>query len=878
MNIFKKFSLSLYVMVFMGSVSFAQSILWWQWIWSVDSNQRWYFDQSRKTQPSTPEQCVWVNNNVRYYLSSDYDQDGLFDYKLDYRLRDNFWTTWGPDSVKLALITARIPWSSVGTDVSYYTASPNILSVYANNQNYNIDSTKSFYRVSNIAPKDIYVRAVSSEPLLFEIPSSKNPTDARFQVSYNIRFKDYDSIKPSWESTYVAYKIPNSSFGEQVTSSDAWYLNSLSPWFDSFYGPNWPANYTNWTSFTTRSIQWQEPEKTHALECHNGYLSRCWDGYIDVSNQQPTNGSTTQPYPISDSGVSETCDPGANLSSYADDVMPNGATPTASYNCTATCTINSTPSLTIDKQQKLASSPNYEAVGLGTLSNIQYTSPAAFDFKIIITNNGGNATNVVMNDTLPTWFTMNALPWWCSGVLSNGTQVACNAQAGTSLTSQPFNLAAGQTATFIVKGILLAWSPTTNSVYASYTNPSNNTTINTPTDTVNQFPYVAPILVYTKTVRNVTTNSNNGQFVEADNIGSAVVIKTWDAVQYQITINRTGWPVTNTILSDVLPSNNWFLLSAYSINWWAQISATSFPATNITTLLNVGSVVVTLFGTVGSPTAESFVNTATLTDPAYPAGVPTLTPGSNVAWTKLDNTPPPRPDVSIRKEVEVSPNSNTRQELSTVTSGQTVRFKITYRNISSVNAINALVTDTLPTGLTCISAIHQDGVIIPCVNNGISYTEPVMNPWVEKFIILTVTVNSALPSGVTTNTANIQLPGDPIKSDPAQVQPQSITDFIVTKRILSWSVIPGTVIKYEIGFRNTGNAPISSYTLTDPLQNSTYVAGSSRLNNSILITPAYIGNLLTRWCNSTNTALNGQTVCPLLPWTSGTIVFDVLVN
>jgi len=26
----------------------------------------------------------------------------------------------------------------------------------------------------------------------------------------------------------------------------------------------------------------------------------------------------------------------------------------------------------------------------------------------------------------------------------------------------------------------------------------------------------SPILVYTKTVRNVTTNSNNGQFVEAD--------------------------------------------------------------------------------------------------------------------------------------------------------------------------------------------------------------------------------------------------------------------------------------------------------------------------------------------------------------------------
>jgi uncharacterized repeat protein (TIGR01451 family) len=177
-----------------------------------------------------------------------------------------------------------------------------------------------------------------------------------------------------------------------------------------------------------------------------------------------------------------------------------------------------------------------------------------------------------------------------------------------------------------------------------------------------------------------------------------------------------------------------------------------------------------------------------------------------------------------------------------------------------------------------VSAVHQDGAAIPCVSNGISWTEPVMNPWVEKYIIITANVAATISSGVTTNTANIQLPWGPVKSDPAQVQPQSITDFVVTKKILSGSVIPGTIIKYEIGFKNIGNAPISSYTLTDPLQNSTYVAWSSRLNGSISITPSYIGNTLTRWCNSTNTALNGQIVCPLQPWANGTIVFDVLVN
>lgn len=102
--------------------------------------------------------------------------------------------------------------------------------------------------------------------------------------------------------------------------------------------------------------------------------------------------------------ANEACDPGANLSSYTDDIMPGGAVPTATYNCTATCTLNNvpTPTLTIDKQQRLLPSGSFEGIGLNTPSTIAYTSPAQFEFKIIITNTSSvSATNVVMNDILP---------------------------------------------------------------------------------------------------------------------------------------------------------------------------------------------------------------------------------------------------------------------------------------------------------------------------------------------------------------------------------------------------------------------------------------------------------------------------------------------
>lgn len=61
-----------------------------------------------------------------------------------------------------------------------------------------------------------------------------------------------------------------------------------------------------------------------------------------------------------------------------------------------------------------------------------------------------------MRDTLPAGFVMNSLPGGCAGTINTipSSSVACNAQAGTTLTSQSFNLPAGKVATFLVKGTL----------------------------------------------------------------------------------------------------------------------------------------------------------------------------------------------------------------------------------------------------------------------------------------------------------------------------------------------------------------------------------------------------------------------------------------
>ena len=69
-------------------------------------------------------------------------------------------------------------------------------------------------------------------------------------------------------------------------------------------------------------------------------------------------------------------------------------------------------------------------------------------------------------------------------------------------------------------------------------------------------------------------------------------------MEYEITIEKLAGTLLNTILSDVLPINNGFVMSGYSINGGTMVTTTVFPQTNITTLLNNANVVVKLYGVV----------------------------------------------------------------------------------------------------------------------------------------------------------------------------------------------------------------------------------------------------------------------------------------
>lgn len=155
-------------------------------------NQR-FFQQTRVNTQYTQSQCVGAYSNQRYYLSGDRDGDTLPDSYDPLYLKDNFAIVGNNNNTyRLALILPTFN-NFVGTEVFYHTpiSGSNALSLRTNNQNYSLANNNAWFRLSKVAPLNQRVRAVTSEPILLEIPASRNPQDAYAQVAYQIRYVTY---------------------------------------------------------------------------------------------------------------------------------------------------------------------------------------------------------------------------------------------------------------------------------------------------------------------------------------------------------------------------------------------------------------------------------------------------------------------------------------------------------------------------------------------------------------------------------------------------------------------------------------------------------------------------------------------------------------
>ena len=213
-----------------------------------------------------------------------------------------------------------------------------------------------------------------------------------------------------------------------------------------------------------------------------------------------------------------------------------------------------------------------------------------------------------------------------------------------------------------------------------------------------------------------------------------------------------------------------------------------------------------------------------------------------------------KPNIEISKEVKIL-GSDTWSEEVKAKSGDTVRYRIHFKNTGNTTLKNVVIRDILPTGLTyakgttsIVNTAHPKGVTLSdnmVTDKGINigdyaadagawlYFNATVDKSVSEKCGNTLLRNVAQANGGTTGTkedkADVLVDGktctDGFKID-KMVKLPSETEWHETVKAEG-----GSTVNYRIRFTNTGNTTLKNVVIVDTLPaHMTYVAGSTTLD------------------------------------------------
>jgi uncharacterized repeat protein (TIGR01451 family) len=407
-----------------------------------------------------------------------------------------------------------------------------------------------------------------------------------------------------------------------------------------------------------------------------------------------------------------------------------------------------------------------------TTSTPVITAGDPASYTINLANDGdGDATGVVITDTLPT------------GVTWTENSASCSISGGV-LTCGPMTIAAHTTFSVTVTGVTDAGDcpSLSNTVSYTSTNGGSGSTAASPTViTVN-----CPVLKITKIADDTSVDAGNpvGFTVEVTNLGPGIA--------------------KNVTLDDPLPG-------ASGVDW--SISpAYAGPGTCLVTGNAPTQTLSCSFGNMAvNDSASVHVTSAT--------GNQTCATLANTATASADNAA----DIDASASISVSCHPDVGVEKSTstpvVSAGELVSYDLTVTAGGTGNSTNVVLSDQLPAGIDWSSSGPDAGACATDANGLLTCNFGTMAPGDEKHVTVSGTSDADDCPGVD-NTATVSSDAD---SDSANnsAGPVAITvncpDLTASKTADNGTVSGGEQIGFTIDIVNKGSGDAFNVALNDPL-------------------------------------------------------------
>lgn len=492
-----------------------------------------------------------------------------------------------------------------------------------------------------------------------------------------------------------------------------------------------------------------------------------------------------------------------------------------------TATVNSDSAALITNQAVVSNTPNTDpdlsnnesdanvtvtrAVDLAVTKAVAAGSNPAFGgtvtYEVTVTNVAtslGDARGFTVTDTLPAGLTL------VNGSFdANGTGVTLNA-VGQVLTFTGVPLDIGQAVTFsfdVTVGQTAAATLTNTATVAPFDNgtvadvdlvPGNNQD----SETINP----------TRQIDLVVTKD--------DGIANGAFATPGEAITYSITVTNTGTSdAVNVNVVDTLPAG--VVATSITVNGNQVVDNNpdagilSFVLPSVPTgVPNAVTVLVT--ANIGAAVTGAITNSVTIS-------------GGGVGDPVAGNTA----TVTTNLQPEVDARITKTGPATAIPGGTAITYTLQVVNDGPSVATNAVVTDTLPAGLT-LQSITLGGTAVnnTGTGNNVQFTIPqllVGNANAQTYTITATVAASA--TGALSNSATVTATGD---TNPANNTSTAVVtnltpnaDIGVTKSVSAANAAPGNQLTYNIVVTNNGPSVAQGVTLTDVLPAGvTFVSGT----------------------------------------------------